>query len=324
MKKAKKMVSLFASLLLALGLTANVSASSTVFKMQEDFESYSETADFMLYWSAQRKCDSVSLELDTNSVLEGKNSLRTDYNLDVKPGWATIVHYPDQEHYSDALPSNCDGIKFTVKASCPMRIRFSPAFDYISGHMFIYASPEPREYTIRFEDLVGVEDEAFDFFSAAYFSGIATVVFGEDQPKAFQRTGSVWYDNIYFFEGDDPTDLSTEAEAMKNAPTTTQKITTTTSAASTSASTPSSTSAAASNPTVSTAAPSTQPTEPASNANANAGLYVLGGIIGTIAVLAVAGGIVGFILYRKKKGASPATDGSGESPTDDGPSDNDR
>lgn len=322
MKKTKKMVSLFAALLLALSLTANVSASSTVFKMQEDFESYSETSDFILYWSAQRACDAVSLELDTNSVLEGKNSLRTDYNLDVKPGWATIIHYPDQEHYSDALPSNCDGIKFTVKASCPMRIRFSPAFEYISGHMFIYASPEPREYTIRFEDLVGVEDEAFDFSSAAYFSGISTVVFGEDQPKAFQRTGSVWYDNIYFFEGDDPTDLSTEAEAMKNAPTTTKEITTTTSAASTSAATPGSTSAGAdaSDPTVSTAAPSTQPTEPASNANA--GLYALGGIIGAIVVLAVAGGVVGFILYRKKKGAAP--DADGESPTDDGSSDNGR
>ena len=318
MKYAKKAVSLLAALLLSLGLTANVSASSTVFKMQEDFESYNETSDFILYWGAQRACDAVSLELDTNSVLEGKNSLRTDYNLNVKPGWATIIHYPDQEHFSEALPSNCDGIKFTVKATCPMAIRCSPSFDYVSGHMFIYASPEPREYTIRFEDLVGVEDETFDFFSAAYFSGFSTVIFGEDQPKAFQRTGSVWYDNIYFFQGDDPTDLSTEAEAMKHAPTTTKKPTTTTAAAPSGSDTPSTSDAKASESTnPNTTAPSTQPTEPAPAANA--GLYVLGGVVGTMVVLAIVGGIVGFVLYRKKK--APAPDASDEPPADSDPSD---
>ena len=67
-----------------------VSYTHLQFKMQDAFESYKESSDFLLYWAAQRKCNSVSLELDTNSVLNGKNSLRTDYNLDVKPGWRCV------------------------------------------------------------------------------------------------------------------------------------------------------------------------------------------------------------------------------------------
>lgn len=270
--------------------------------------------------------------MDTNSVLNGKNSLRTDYNLDVKPGWATIIHYPNQENeaYADALPSNCDGIKFTVKATCPVKIRVGIAFDYHSSQHVIYASPEKRTYTIRFSDMTPIDDPSFKFADATYFSNFDTVIFGEEQIQGFSRTGSVWYDDLYFFKGDDPTDLSTEAEAVSHAPATTPAPTDTTAPNNDSTTAPqtedpnsntttdpaettdpagsSDVESTADTSTTTMAGSSSQPEEEKSS-----GVSALPFIIAGIVVVVLAGGGVGgYFLYKKKMAAK--TDGSG---TDD-------
>ncbi len=328
----KRFLSVLAAFAMTAALTFTASAESTQFKMQDDFESYKESSDFLLYWAAQRKCNSVSLELDTNSVLNGKNSLRTDYNLDVKPGWATIIHYPNQENeaYADALPSNCDGIKFTVKATCPVKIRVGIAFDYHSSQHVIYASPEKRTYTIRFSDMTPIDDPSFKFADATYFSNFDTVIFGEEQIQGFSRTGSVWYDDLYFFKGDDPTDLSTEAEAVSHAPATTPAPTDTTAPNNDSTTAPqtedpnsntttdpaettdpvgsSDVESTADTSTTTMAGSSSQPEE-----EKPSGVSALPFIIAGIVVVVLAGGGVGgYFLYKKKMAAK--TDGSG---TDD-------
>ncbi len=329
--KMKRCLSALAAFAMVVTLNFTASAESTLFKMQDDFESYNETSDFMLYWAAQRKCNSVSLELDTNSVLNGKNSLRTDYNLDVKPGWATIIHYPDQENeaFSEALPSNCDGIKFTVKATCPMKIRVGIAFEYLSSQHVIYASPEKRTYTIRFSDLVCVEDPNFDFSKAAYFSNFDTVIFGEEQIQGFSRTGSVWYDDLQFFKGDDPTDLSTEAEAVSHAPATTPAPTTSTAGGNDTTTTPSTQGNETTDPDTDTtnsgdttaAENTTSGTEAKTTAvggsvsqpddGDSSGVGALPFIIAGIVVVVLAGGGVGgYFLYKKKMAAKPDEPGT--------------
>ncbi|GEM_PF-2284435 len=327
----KRFLSVLAAFAMTAALTFTASAESTQFKMQDDFESYKESSDFLLYWAAQRKCNSVSLELDTNSVLNGKNSLRTDYNLDVKPGWATIIHYPNQENeaYSDALPSNCDGIKFTVKATCPMKIRVGIAFDYHSSQHVIYASPEKRTYTIRFSDMTPIDDPSFKFADATYLSNIDTVIFGEEQIQGFSRTGSVWYDDFYFFKGDDPTDLSTEAEALSHAPATTPAPTDTTAPNNDSTTAPQSEDpssdttdpAETTDPAGSSDPESTADTSTTTMAGSSSqpeeekpsGVSALPFIIAGIVVVVLAGGGVGgYFLYKKKMAAK--TDESG---TDD-------
>ncbi len=329
--KMKRCLSVLAAFAMVVTLNFTASAESTQFKMQDDFESYKESSDFLLYWAAQRKCNSVSLELDTNSVLNGKNSLRTDYNLDVKPGWATIIHYPNQENeaYSDALPSNCDGIKFTVKATCPMKIRVGIAFDYHSSQHVIYASPEKRTYTIRFSDMTPIDDPSFKFADATYLSNIDTVIFGEEQIQGFSRTGSVWYDDFYFFKGDDPTDLSTEAEALSHAPATTPAPTDTTAPNNDSTTAPQSEDpssdtttadpAETTDPAGSSDAESTADTSTTTMAGSSSqpddgdssGVGALPFIIAGIVVVVLAGGGVGgYFLYKKKMAAKPDESGT--------------
>lgn len=311
----KRVLSILAAVCLTFVLSFSVSAESTVFKMEEDFEDYSETLDFLLFWAAERGNKSVTLELDTGGVLNGQNSLRTDYDLDVSKGWATTIYYADAdpEHYSDALPSNCDGIKFTVKSTCPVAIRVCPSFNYVGSYHYIYASSTPREYTIRFEDFVGVEDPNYDFQQAEYFNNFSTVVFGEDQLDGFSRQGSVWYDDIYFFKGDDPTYLGSKEEAEADMPTdepTTQPITTTVPDGSGTETTAPGDNSEASEPdtgdtTVTTGTGTTKDAGvPDSNPHEASEGSVLPWIIGGIVLVVLAGGgIGGYFLYKKKAGS---------------------
>lgn len=306
----KRAISLAMTLMLTLGLLISLlcpaAAESAVFKMQDDFEGYADETDtlFILQWGAQRANKAVTLHIDSENPLSGTKSLRTDYDLSQKPGWATIIHYPDQEHYSDALPSNCDGIKFTVKASGPIRIRVGTAFNYNSDWHFIYADTTPREYTIRFEDMRHVDSD-WDFASAEYFSNLDTVIFGEDQPQGFSNSGSVWYDDIYFFKGDAPTYCGSLDE-IKPAPVTTttteapsSETTTTGPDASTTVSGTEKTNASGQT-TASGAAATSAQTDNGDRTEKSSALPIVLGVLGGMVLMAGIGAALWFLVLKKK------------------------
>lgn len=165
----------------------------------------------------------MSYELDTTGAIRATNSIRVDYDLDKSPNYGSVMLYPDNE--GDASPAKYDGIKLVLKASCPARLMVRPSCDWVGGNLWIDVGPEAKEYTIRFEDIPFESSNfnvatagGFNVMSISFFNEDAMIERGTEQPSGFQHTGSVWFEDVYLFEGDDATNLagSRNISVLKN------------------------------------------------------------------------------------------------------------
>ena len=148
-------------------------------------------------------------------------------------------------------------------------------------------------------------DSDWDFASAEYFSNLDTVIFGEDQPQGFSNSGSVWYDDIYFFKGDDPTYCGSLDE-IKPAPVTTttteapsSETATTGPDASTTVSGTEKTNASGQT-TASGAAATSAQTDDGNRAEKSSALPIVLGVLGGMVLMAGIGAALWFLVLKKK------------------------
>ncbi len=299
----KRVAAVLLALLMLCGAALTGAAESTVFKMEDDFESYREDMDMILSWGTARGNKAVTLHLDTTGALNGQNSLRADYDLSKKPGWATFIHYQNDETAREATPQNCDGLKVTMKATGPVLVRIGWGFDWDASYHWVYVDETPRQYTFRFEDFKN-EGES-DIMKAEALTQSDFVVFGNDQVQGFATSGSVWYDDICFFKGDDPTYCGSPEEIRPKPTTTTEPPasepdgTTTGSEAGATTSGTGKTAASGRTTASGAAAASAQPAD--APAEKNSVLPVVLGVLGGMVLMVGIGAALWFLVLKKKQ-----------------------
>lgn len=213
MKTTTKWLSLLVAVMMAVTLfAAPVSAASTVTRLWDDWESYADTSDILYYIGIQKRNKAVvAVNLDTKSVLGGKNSVKMDWDNNNTPGYATFWHEPDQDTRGlKNLVTTTDGFKITMAATGKVYVRLRLSFSWsdYQNDIFLKVDTTPRTYTVRWQD-AWTADMRKQMEAAEEFSRLEMVIYNqENEGLTFNNTisGSLYFDDFLFFKGDDATD----------------------------------------------------------------------------------------------------------------------
>ena len=213
MKTTCKWISLIVAVMMAMTLVvAPVSAASTATRVWDDWESYADSSDVLYYIGIQKRNKAVvAVNLDTNSVLGGKNCIKVDYDNNNTPGYATFWHEPDQDTRGlEKLVSTTDGFKITMACTGKLYVRLRLSFSWsdYGNDIFLKVDTTPKTYTVRWKDAF-TADMLKQMEEATEFSRLEMVIYNqENEGLTFNNTvsGSLYFDDFLFFQGDDATD----------------------------------------------------------------------------------------------------------------------
>lgn len=320
----KKLAALLMVLMMIVAFAVSALAETTVATMLSDCESFETTDDIIFNFFVQSGNEACGdMLLDTNSALQGKNSLLFDYSMagamTTGKSWCTFVFAPD-----DWKADFGDGVRFSMKADSKVVARVVIAdIDYKMKQVFINVDTKPRDYIIRWADFTPLDGvPTFDPVAATDIASADVAIISDYQPAEFDKEGKLWFDDFQFYKGSEYTTTDGRAlvarkEEAKN-PTSSATSTVVSSKASENelskapesvvseeASATSEETAVSEESAASVTADVSEPAEDESivsgeekapTENNNTVLYV---IIGVVAVVIIAGAIV--LLIKKKK-----------------------
>lgn len=215
MKAAKQLLVSLLSAFFLLTFTLTSSSEAYIGYMFLDCEDWQDTTDSIMNVALTETTDVMTYDIDKSGVLQGQNSVRISYDLKINPRYAGMLLYPDDE---GCKAGQMDGYKLSLRSDTPLTLLVRITCDWVGASMFVEVGPEAKEYTIRMDDLV-FDNPDFDYKTAYCVNCIAIQIFSDEglaqyqqaQPEGFTGAGTIWVDDVYFFMGEDVTDLSGKA-----------------------------------------------------------------------------------------------------------------